>query len=419
MSTGTKITDLSYLVTPGLSTVDEILIIDIDDLTDSPEGTAKRTKLSDVLNLAGTQSGTQSSTDFSGSISEISGLSRCENAYSFNEVLDDEIEDLSGESRNITFQDDNRPTISKGLNGKQISDVSTNSVGMIADGSGVSGNTDFTAMLWINTTSVRTNALISKVPGIPSEAGFQLLMNADGTLNFWVALGLSYQFNINTPISTPVNDGNNHHICIQREGLTGRVFIDGFLVAESTGASITNLTSTLDFGILFDNVSNSNHFDGFADDVFIFTESLSLSDIRKYGKISIKVISFDCENNGSITAGTELSYGNGADTADNGIPMPQNGYITKIGIRTTRNNQVLSATSTWELILHNSNTVAASGRTVIQTLTVNSVFSNFEAPALPHKMSVNDSVYFSATGTATSNIQSGVIIFEYAEHLST
>lgn len=130
------------------------------------------------------------------------------------------------------------------------------------------GTTDFTILAWIRTTATQTGMILQQRSGINGQYNF--LMRSDGTLQFWMYNG-GYQFDFST--TTTVNDGAWHQVVAQREGETGRIYIDGVLAGNAVGP-VKALDPSLQVAIGFDARDQNKHFQGTIDDVRIYRSSI-------------------------------------------------------------------------------------------------------------------------------------------------
>lgn len=142
----------------------------------------------------------------------------------------------------------------------------------------LSGTTDFTAAVWINTTDTNGGTIIQQRDnGSPGYEGqYRFRMNADGTLNFFIYNG-GQQFNLST--TQAVNDGRWHHVAAQRDGLEGRIYIDGQLAASVTGSEIKALSPAISVAIGANIRDNDDFFKGTIDDVQLHSRSIDASEV--------------------------------------------------------------------------------------------------------------------------------------------
>lgn len=104
----------------------------------------------------------------------------------------------------------------------------------------LSGYTDFTISAWIKTTA--GGEIIKQGGGV---LGVHLIVLPTGGIQFFVHQGIRQQFSCYTNQGL-VNDGQWHHIVAQRDGYTGRVWIDGRLESTSVAASTSKVNYAID-----------------------------------------------------------------------------------------------------------------------------------------------------------------------------
>ncbi len=138
------------------------------------------------------------------------------------------------------------------------------------------GPTDFSVALWFKSTSSTNGYLYSQRDSTGS--GFQgeivLTKNANGSIRFFV-YNSGFQFDVTTP--TGFNDGSWHHVIATRDGLTGKIYIDGVQQATATGSSIANLRQLVCF-IGVDGRDNRAYLDGSIDDVRVYDRAMVSAD---------------------------------------------------------------------------------------------------------------------------------------------
>ena len=142
-------------------------------------------------------------------------------------------------------------------------------------GPSLSGQTNFTISAWVKTTSTASGTIIQQRDG-GFNGQYWLRTNANGTVNFALYGDNAYQFNFST--TATVNDGNWHHVAVQRDGADGKIFIDGAQSATASG-TIRNLSSSIGVAIGADIRDNNNFFNGTIDEVGIYKNALSAAKI--------------------------------------------------------------------------------------------------------------------------------------------
>ena len=158
-----------------------------------------------------------------------------------------------------------------------------------AAGSSLNGTTDFTVCAWIKTSSATAQIIIQQRNG-GYDGQYQLVVNADGTVSFFVYNG-GYQFvgNIITSIGT-VADGNWHHILALRSADgSGDIYIDGVQDGTAAGA-VKNLVNTITTHIGGDVRDNGSWLDGQITEVVIWTNDLTSDEIALASKSKLKGI---------------------------------------------------------------------------------------------------------------------------------
>lgn len=140
------------------------------------------------------------------------------------------------------------------------------------------GKVDFTLSAWIKTSATEAGVIIQQRDQLGYQGEYKFNMNNNGNLQFIVYKN-GYQFNFATTMA--VNDGEWHHVVAQRDGVTGRIFIDAVEAGSHTGSEIKLLVPTLQVAIGADIRDNKNFFNGLIDDVRIYNHSLSLAEIAQ------------------------------------------------------------------------------------------------------------------------------------------
>lgn len=166
-----------------------------------------------------------------------------------------------------------------GLNGNALSFDGTDD-GVVAGASAaLTGAGDFTLGAWVKLNAGAGAGMIiqQREPGSAGIEGEYLVkMNASGTVNFFVYNG-GYQFNITS--SATINDGLWHHVVATRSGADGRVYVDGALAGQGSGAVKALQPLTVALG--YDYRDNNARLNGLLDDARIYERALSATEITQ------------------------------------------------------------------------------------------------------------------------------------------
>lgn len=150
------------------------------------------------------------------------------------------------------------------------------------------GDLDFSAGVWVQTTGTTEAVLISQggisgggtgQGGNPNVEGFDLRMLDDGTIRFQLVSERQTGNTYTLQSTGVVNDGYWHYVTAVREGDVGRLYVDGFLVAESTGAS-KPLNGNLSLYVGWDSLSADAYFAGAMDGVRLSDAAMTLAEIE-------------------------------------------------------------------------------------------------------------------------------------------
>lgn len=142
-------------------------------------------------------------------------------------------------------------------------------------GPSLQGKTDFTVAAWIRSTA---DGVVIQQRNGGFNGEYQLRVNPDGTVGFFLYGNSAYQFDL-TSLDT-VNDGQWHHIAALREGINGRVYVDGVESASSSGP-VRDLRSDIGVGVGADIRDNNNFFRGTMDDIRIYDVALTPAEIQQ------------------------------------------------------------------------------------------------------------------------------------------
>lgn len=160
------------------------------------------------------------------------------------------------------------------------------------------GLQDFTVSAWVKTTSSSTGTIIQQRDN-NFNGQYWLRTNANGTVNFALYGDSAFQFNLNTFIT--INDGNWHHVAVQRDGNAGRIYIDGALAASGSGTA-RNLRGSIAVALGADIRDNNAHFDGTIDDVRIYKTVIAPSSISALGAEPPALVG-DFNSDGAVNLG--------------------------------------------------------------------------------------------------------------------
>lgn len=171
-----------------------------------------------------------------------------------------------------------RPSAFSGFatNNNAASFSSNGVAGWLACGTNASltGSTDFSVSAWIKTTDTSVGTIIQQRDATANgyNGEYKLLMNADGTLEFFIYNG-GFQFDI---VSTAtVNDGNWHQVVAGRQGTNGFIYLDTAQVASGSG-TVVSLNGALLTYVGRDMRDSLEAFNGSIDEVAIYTSALNL-----------------------------------------------------------------------------------------------------------------------------------------------
>lgn len=149
----------------------------------------------------------------------------------------------------------------------------------------LSGTTDFTLEVWINTTNTASSMILQQrtTGGSGYDGEYMLKVNGNGTVAFMV-YGGGYQFDFSSPATSPrVSDGKWHHVAAVRSGTNGIIYVDGSALATSSSSTtLRYLTGTLPVVIGKDFRDDNSYFNGQMCDVAIYSHALSATRIASH-----------------------------------------------------------------------------------------------------------------------------------------
>jgi hypothetical protein len=139
-----------------------------------------------------------------------------------------------------------------------------------------------TMAFWINTTQVGNNTAW-QAPGI---SGVEVAGGANDVFWGWIdasgSIRISAANGSAASSSVPVNDGDWHHIALQRDSSNGAVgvFVDGVISDTAVSTSGLMTTAFTSIGRIEDTGGSPNHFVGELDDLRIYSRLLSEVEIE-------------------------------------------------------------------------------------------------------------------------------------------
>jgi prepilin-type N-terminal cleavage/methylation domain-containing protein len=154
-------------------------------------------------------------------------------------------------------------------------------------GNVMDGFTDFSLTVWASTTQEETGIAVYARPtiiGVVHGSGYTTndftLGVYNGNLDWWDEFNGVYQADHNTGYS--ISDGAWHFIVASRE-ISGsnsliRLYLDGILVGSYTSAGIGAISRSIRVGFGY----TGSEFDGFLDEVRIYSTALDVSVVQKY-----------------------------------------------------------------------------------------------------------------------------------------
>ncbi|WP_035601007.1 Calx-beta domain-containing protein [Haloferula sp. BvORR071] len=139
-----------------------------------------------------------------------------------------------------------------------------------------SGNLSVSAWVKVDPGSPLGTVIQQREGGVDGNQGqYQLNVNANGTVNFFIYNNSTYQFDLTT--SGTVNDGQWHHLAATRAGSVGTVYVDGVQAALGSGAVQPLVSRAVSIG--YDNRDSNKYFHGRIDDLRIYERALSAAEV--------------------------------------------------------------------------------------------------------------------------------------------
>ncbi len=195
--------------------------------------------------------------------------------YRFNENSGGSIADGGGTADGVATD---ATWFEEGIEGDALSFNGTSTKIELGSAAALGGSTDFTVSAWIKTVATSAGIIVSQRDETAGgwQGQYQFRVDADGTLAFYIYNG-GNQFNFNT--TATVNNDAWHHVVALREGVNGRIYIDGVEAGVASGTSVKLLNSAIKVSVGVDLRSGGSYFNGLMDDVRIYNYALSLEEI--------------------------------------------------------------------------------------------------------------------------------------------
>lgn len=199
--------------------------------------------------------------------------------WHFNDGSGTTATDSSGNGHNGTLSGNGGATWVTGFSGTAIQFNGTSNWVAFGTGPSVNGSNNFTVAAWIKTTATTAGVIMQQRDTGGYNGEYQLSVNANGTVQFYLYGNSSYQFNFAT--TNTVNDGNWRHVVAVRNGLVGNIYIDGALAASANGTAVRSLVNTIS-SVVGRDIRNLNlNFNGIIDEVQEYsTNGLSGSQVQ-------------------------------------------------------------------------------------------------------------------------------------------
>jgi hypothetical protein len=184
--------------------------------------------------------------------------------------------------------------------------------------------TTSTLAVWVKTTQTGSNTH-SQAPAITGvdQAGTTSDINW-GTLNASGQIGIYVGDSGGVYSTTPVNDGQWHHVAITRDAFTGQVqlYIDGVLNGSAALDVGTKAAQFYLIGALTDRnnagyVTGANYFNGQLDEVRIYNRVLTATEISALGQPPSAPMGLSASTVPDVGTMLQLSWTNTSDTAQN------------------------------------------------------------------------------------------------------
>jgi hypothetical protein len=142
------------------------------------------------------------------------------------------------------------------------------------------GSTPFTVAAWVKVNAgANSEAVIIQQRAANGFNGqYQLKVLSSGRLGFYVYGNSAEQFNFAG--TTPVNDGQWHHVAAGRDDLgNATIYLDGVPDGSVSGTTVRSLSASIDVGIGCDIRDSVRYFRGVIDDVRVYNRYLGASEV--------------------------------------------------------------------------------------------------------------------------------------------
>lgn len=187
------------------------------------------------------------------------------------------------------------------------------------------GPVPFSVSGWIRTTG-DTGVIIQQRddanPGSGTNGYFQFLMgpqsqgnftNPPGTLVFWTqGDGTGANGTLRVITTNPINDGKWHHVAAVREvqgtQATGKIYVDGVAVANSTVNTVDALHSNVSVYLGYDQKGNRNYFSGSLDEFALFSRSLSAQEVMDQYQRGVLRLKFQLQTCATATSCNDQNF---------------------------------------------------------------------------------------------------------------
>jgi len=182
----------------------------------------------------------------------------------------------------------------------------------------LNGTNDFTVSAWVQTTAATSGTILQQRDATNFVGEYELEVNANGTVTFYIFGSGGYQFNLTT--TQIVNDGQWHTLMAMRSGGTnGYIYIDGVLAASASGP-VQALDSTINTYLGRDVRNANNSFNGQIDEVAIFNRALTTNQIAQLSNTNQYLLPPQWNNStvGTVAAATTATYFSKAFSVDGG-----------------------------------------------------------------------------------------------------
>jgi fibronectin type 3 domain-containing protein len=199
--------------------------------------------------------------------------------WHFNDGSGTTATDSSGNGYNGALSGNSGATWVTGFSGTGIQFNGTSNWVTFGTGPSVNGTNNFTVAAWIKTTASAQGVIMQQRDVAGYNGEYQLSVNANGTVQFYLYGGGNYQFNFAT--TNAVNNGAWHQVVAVRKGLAGNIYIDGALAATATGSAVSSMANTITTAVGRDIRDQNKNFNGTIDEVLEYsTYCFSATDVQ-------------------------------------------------------------------------------------------------------------------------------------------